>query len=90
MAPYFQSAMFSLKDAKIVADIRGYGLLAAIDTTVDGAPGRRGHVFQKKLFDNGLNLKTTGDAGIVAPPFISTHADVDTMTDILRRTLAEL
>ena len=53
-------------------------------------PGRRGHVFQKKLFDNGLNLKTTGDAAIVAPPFISTRADVDTMTDILRRTLAEL
>ncbi len=90
LAPYFQSAMFSLKDAKNVADIRGYGLLAAIDTTVDGAPGRRGHVFQKKLFDNGLNLKTTGDAAIVAPPFISTRADVDTMTDILRRTLAEL
>ena len=28
----------------------------------DGAPGTRGHVFQKKLFDNGLNLKTTGDS----------------------------
>ena len=28
-------------------------------------PGRRGHVLQKKLFDNGLNLKTTGDSAIV-------------------------
>ena len=90
LAPYFQQAMFSLKDAKNVADIRGYGLIAAIDVAVDGAPGRRGHVFQKKLFDNGLNLKTTGDAAIVAPPFISTRADVDTMTDVLRRTLAEI
>ena len=55
-----------------------------------GVPGRRGHVFQKKLFDNGLNLKTTGDTAIVAPPFISTRTDVDAMTDILRQTLTEL
>ena len=61
LSPYFQDAMFSLKDATIVADIRGYGMFAAIDVHSDGAPGRRGHVFQKKLFDNGLNLKTTGD-----------------------------
>ena len=90
LSPYFQAAMFSLKDAKNVADIRGYGLMAALDVASDGAPGRRGHVFQKKLFDNGLNLKTTGDAAIIAPPFITTRADVDTMTEILRRTLAEL
>ena len=34
-------------------------------------PAARGHVFQKKLFDNGLNLKTTGDSAIVAPPLIA-------------------
>jgi len=90
LAPYFQAAMFGLKDAKNVIDIRGYGLMAAIDVASDGAPGRRGHVFQKKLFDNGLNLKTTGDCAIIAPPFITTRANVDTMADILRRTLAEL
>ena len=32
--------MFSLKDAKNVADIRGYGLFAAIDVASDGAPDR--------------------------------------------------
>ena len=51
------------KDVPVVADIRGYGMFAAIDVHPDGAPGKRGHVFQKKLFDNGLHLKTTGDCG---------------------------
>ena len=90
LAPYFQDAMFSLKGAPNVADIRGYGLMAAIEVASDGSPGRRGHVFQKELFDNGLNLKTTGDSAIVAPPFIATREHIDTMTGILRRTLASL
>jgi beta-alanine--pyruvate transaminase len=90
LSPYFQDAMFSLKNAPNVADIRGYGLIAAIEVASDGAPGRRGHLFQKKLFDNGLNLKTTGDSAIVAPPFIVTREQIDMMTDTLRRTLASL
>jgi beta-alanine--pyruvate transaminase len=90
LAPYFQAAIFGLKDAKNVVDIRGYGLLAAIDVASDGAPGHRGHEFQKKLFDNGLNLKSTGDCVIVAPPFITTREHIDMMADTLRRTLASL
>ncbi len=57
---------------------------------VEGAPGRRGQIFQKKLFDNGLNLKTTGDAAIIAPPLIAEKKHVDEIADILRRTLASL
>jgi beta-alanine--pyruvate transaminase len=56
----------------------------------EGAPGRRGQIFQKKLFANGLNLKTTGDSAIIAPPLIAERSHVDLMTDILRRTLAAL
>src|SRR6478736_6056163 len=71
LAPYFQDAMFSLKGTKNVTDVRGYGMFAAFDIESDGAPGRRGNVLQKKLFDNGLNLKNTGDCALVAPPLIS-------------------
>jgi beta-alanine--pyruvate transaminase len=90
LAPYFQDAMFSLKDAPRVADIRGYGMFAAIDVESDGVPGRRGHAFQKKLFDDGLNLKTTGDSAIVAPPLVATREHVDTIVGILRGTLGKL
>ena len=45
---------------------------------------------QKKLFDNGLHLKATGDAAIIAPPLIAERQHVDTIVDILRRTLKSL
>jgi beta-alanine--pyruvate transaminase len=82
--------MFSLRDLPVVTDIRGYGMLAAIDVAADGAPGRRGHLFQKKLFDNGLHLKTTGDCAIIAPPLIAEKVHIDMIADLLRRTLATL
>ncbi len=34
LSPYFLDAMFSLKDVRVVADIRGYGMLAAIELHV--------------------------------------------------------
>ena len=90
LAPYFLDAIFALRDIGVVADIRGYGMLAAIEVHPDGVPGKRGHAFQKKLFDNGLHLKATGDAAIVAPPLCATREHVDLIADILRRTLMAL
>jgi beta-alanine--pyruvate transaminase len=65
-------------------------MMAAIDVATDGVPGKRGHLFQKRLFDNGLHLKATGDSAIVAPPLIATREHVDQIADILRRTLKAL
>ncbi len=62
-------------------------MFGAVDVQMDGAPGKRGHALQKRLFDNGLHLKSTGDAAIVAPPLIAQRAHVDEIVDILRRTL---
>ncbi len=90
LSPYFLDAIFSLKDLPLVTDIRGYGMMAAIDVAADGAPGKRGHLLQKKLFDNGLHLKTTGDAAIIAPPLVCEKSHIDMIADILRRTIASL
>ena len=90
LAPYFQDAMFSLKGAKHVTDIRSYWMFAAFDVESDGAPGRRGHVLQKKLFDNGLNLKNTGDSALIAPPLIAERQHIDQIVDILRKTVSSL
>ncbi|HEY5309354.1 MAG TPA: aminotransferase class III-fold pyridoxal phosphate-dependent enzyme, partial [Casimicrobiaceae bacterium] len=88
LSPYFLDAIFSLRDVPVIADIRGYGMLAAIELHSNGVAGRRGHKFQKDLFDRGLNLKTTGDAAIIAPPLIAEKAHVDSIVGILRTTLA--
>ena len=90
LSPYFLDALFSLRDLPVVTDIRGYGMLGALDVAVDGTPGKRGHLLQKKLFDNGLHLKTTGDAAIVAPPLIAEKSHVDRIVEVLRKTLAAL
>jgi beta-alanine--pyruvate transaminase len=90
LSPYFLEALWSLKGLPVVADLRGYGLLAGIDVVADGTPGRRGHALQKKLFDNGLHLKATGDCVLVAPPLISERAHIDTIVEILRKTLQSI
>ena len=90
LAPYFQEAMFSLKDIPVVADTRSNGMMAGIDVHMDAAPGRRGHVLQKRLFGEGLHLKTTGDCAIIAPPLIADRSHVDVITGILRKTLLSL
>jgi beta-alanine--pyruvate transaminase len=82
--------MFSLRGAPHVTDIRSYGMFAAFDVESDGVPGRRGYVLQKKLFDNGLNLKTTGDCALIAPPLIAEKEHIDVIADILRRTVSAL
>ena len=91
LSPYFLDALFSLRDLPVVTDIRGYGMLGAIDVAVDGAPGRRGHLFQKKLFDNGLppqDHRRRRDRRAAARRREVAYR-YDHM-DILRRTLATL
>jgi len=73
----------------VVADVRGYGLLAGIEVKAGKAPGIRGAELQSKLFDRGLHLKTTGDVMIIAPAFIACRAEIDQMTEILRDSLSE-
>ena len=90
LSPYFLDALFSLADIPVVADIRGYGMLAGIDVHPDGVPGKRGQALQKRLFANGLNLKTTGDSALLAPPLIAERSHVDVIADILRKTLSTL
>jgi beta-alanine--pyruvate transaminase len=88
LSPYYLDALFSLRDLPVVADIRGYGMFGAVDVHPDGAPGRRGHILQKKLFDRGLHVKATGDCVLVAPPLIAEKQHVDAIVDISRKTLA--
>lgn len=87
LAPYFEEAVHSLKGTKNVVDIRNIGLMAAIEVEMQGGPGVRGHFFQKALYDANLNLKSTGDNLIIAPPFISEKKDIDHMVEVIRRVL---
>ena len=89
LSPYFLDAVFSLRDLPCMVDIRGVGMLAAVEMAVDKTPGARGHEMQKRLFDAGINLKNTGDSLIIAPPFISERKDIDRIVQTLRTVLAK-
>ena len=89
LSPYFLDAVFSLRDLPCMVDIRGVGMLAAVEMAVDKTPGARGHEMQKRLFDAGINVKNTGDSLIIAPPFISERKDIDRIVQTLRTVLAK-
>ncbi len=86
LSEYFLDGLFSLQDLDCVKDIRGYGMLGAVELKAKGNPGALGTQTQKNLFWNGLHVKFTGDTGCVAPPFISEKSHIDEMIDKLRQT----
>lgn len=89
LSPYFLDKMFELQDLPVITDVRGYGLMAGIDLAPSDKPGARGFDAQCKLFEAGLHLKMTGDAGIIAPPLIAEKSQIDDMCVILREVLGE-
>ena len=89
LATYFLDQVFALSDLEIITDIRGYGLFAGFDISPEGGAGVRGLDFQKRLYRNGLHIKMTGDAGLLAPPLIAEPKHVDRMCEVLRQTLLE-
>ncbi len=90
LSAYFLDSVFSLSDIPVITDIRGYGLFASFDVKPATTPGLRGLEVQKALFKSGLNLKMTGDAGLLAPPFIWDESHVDEMCDTIRRVLSQI
>ncbi len=90
MSPYFIDAVHTLSDLPCVADVRSVGLLAAVELHPEGAPGSRGHEIQKRLYDRGLHLKSTGESLILAPPLVAERSHIDEIVGKLRSVLSEI
>ena len=90
LAPYFQSAVHGLKGAKHVADIRNYGLAAGFTiAALPGEPARRPYEIAMKCWDKGFYVRYGGDTIQLAPPFISTEAEIDRLVSALGDALDE-
>ncbi|MBJ7221041.1 MULTISPECIES: aminotransferase class III-fold pyridoxal phosphate-dependent enzyme [unclassified Brenneria] len=89
LSPYFLDKLFELQRIPVITDIRGFGLLGGIDVRPAEKPGLRGYRLQKKLFEQGLHLKSTGDSLIIAPILLSTRGQIDELFAILQRVLSE-
>lgn len=87
MSPYFADSVHALADVPGVVDIRSVGMMAAVEVAAVGGPGARGHELQKKLYDIGLHLKSTGDSLILAPAFVAERAHIDEIVGKVREVL---
>jgi len=84
LVPYYQKAIFSLKDLDVVDNIRGYGLMAGVDMKMDQKPGKAGFTCYKHCYEAGVNFKATGDCLIIAPMYISEKKHIDEIIEKLR------
>lgn len=87
MAPHFARNLRALEDHPIVGQVRVKGLFAAVELVRNKnsrerlAPDSAAAVFcrDQAVADN-LMVRQTGDAMIMAPPFVTTPAELDTLT----------
>jgi beta-alanine--pyruvate transaminase len=84
----WEDAAHSLKGARHVVDIRGLGLMAAIELEPrPGAPGRRAYEAFLKAFESGVLIRVTGDVIALSPPLIIEKQQIDRLFDCVREAL---
>jgi len=99
-APYLQKRLRELSDHPLVGEVRGVGLLGAIELVKDKATRARytgkgaGMICRTFCFENGLIMRAVGDTMIIAPPLVISFAEIDELIEKARKcldlTLAQL
>ncbi|MCB1854598.1 MAG: aspartate aminotransferase family protein [Halieaceae bacterium] len=96
IAPHFQARLRELCDHPIVGEVRGLGMFAAVELVRDKgsrerlAPESAGAVLcRDKANANGLMVRQTGNAMIMAPPLVASVAEIDILAEKLTQALDE-
>ena len=90
LAPPFEAAVHGLAGTRHVADIRNFGLAAGFTiASLPGEPARRPYEVAMAMFRKGFYVRYGGDTIQLAPPFISTRAELDSLVSALGETLEE-
>ncbi|MCB1704254.1 MAG: aminotransferase class III-fold pyridoxal phosphate-dependent enzyme [Halioglobus sp.] len=94
LAPYFQARLQTLRDHPIVGEVRGLGMLAAVELVRDKhsrtrlAPDSQAAVYCRNQANAaGLMVRQTGDAMITAPPLICNRREIDNLVTMLAQAL---
>ena len=90
LAPYFASRLIELADHPIVGQVRVKGLFAAVELVRDKssrerlAPESAAAVHcRDTAITQGLMVRQTGDAMIMAPPVVTERSEIDSLVDHL-------
>ncbi len=94
VAPRFQEGLRRFADHPLVGEVRGVGLVAAVELVADKAskkpfdpPGKVGGAFDKLARDHGLILRNMIDAIALCPPLIISEEEVDLLLERFGATL---
>ena len=94
IAPHFQARLHELEDHRIVGQVRGRGMFAAVELVSDKgsrerlAPDAAGAVYCRNMANaTGLMVRQTGDAMITAPPLVCNIEEIDILVDKLHEAL---
>ena len=94
VAPHFQARLQEYVDHPIVGQVRGKGMFAAVELVSDKssrerlAPESGGAVYCRNVAnENGLMVRQTGDAMIMAPPLVCNREEIDILIDKLGAAL---
>src|SRR6266516_4181248 len=88
LEPVLERAAHSLKGEPGVVDIRNIGLVAAVELEpIAGKPGLRALKVFERAMEDGMLFRFTGDIIAMAPPFISTKVEIETMAEKLRAAI---
>jgi len=88
LAPHFENAVHSLKGCKHVTDIRNLGLAAGFSIDpVPGEPAKRPYEVAMAMLKKGFYVRYGGDTIQLAPPFISTPEQIDSLVNALGECL---
>jgi len=90
LAPHFEAAVHGLKGAPNVSDIRNCGLAAGLTISPHpGEPARRPDEVALACWRKGFYVRYGGDTIQLAPPFISTRQEIDSLVNALGEALRE-
>ena len=92
-APYLQKRLRELNDHPLVGEVRGVGLLGAIELVQDKATRKRyegrgvGMICRQFCFANGLIMRAVGDTMIISPPLVISKDEIDELVTKARKCL---
>lgn len=92
---YMQKKLREFSDHPLVGEVRGVGLIAAIELVADkatktpanGKVGALGAMLNQELIENGVISRNMGDALAFCPPMIITRQQIDDLVSIIGRSL---
>ena len=91
--PYLQQRLRELLDHPLVGEVRGVGMLGAIELVRDKKTRARyegkgvGMLCRGHCFNNGLVMRAVGDTMIIAPPLVISKAEIDELVTKARLCL---